>query len=138
MAGVGDAGPNPALALGRPAMTLFPGRGSGERLARRNPRRGEILIKNGRLRGISPPLGKTGNLEDPDTAIERDREDVGCTHRLARHINPLAIEPDMTLRGQRGGGSPGPHDPCVPQPFVDTLTVRVHYPGPLLCCYRGE
>jgi hypothetical protein len=52
---------------------------------------------------IPPPLSKSDNLQDTNTRIERDGEDVTDFDPMAGRFLARPVDPDMPLSDQRRG-----------------------------------
>ena len=50
--------------------------------------------------------GQAQDLDDPNLAVEREREDASCTDFLARLGDPPPVEPDIALLDDRLGDGP--------------------------------
>ena len=84
----------------------------------------ERLAEPARFIGRTPPLGKIQHLEDVNGAVQRHGHHVAGAYWPAGRINPLAIDTHMSRCGKRSCGRARTHDPRVPQPFVDALTIQ--------------
>ena len=110
----------PPLALGRAS-------GAGLALRRcrrrwgilRRGRRREILVKLAGLFIGTAPGAQGKDLEDEDTAIQSDRQNVAGSDSLAGGIDLVLVYPDMTGCRQLLGKRAGFGDPGVPEPLVD-------------------
>src|SRR5688572_18931745 len=96
----------PAIAFGRSAAAdaaLAPGPGLlRSLLARLDDRlRGQILIELLRFRGRASAGAQRGDAEHADGSRESGGDDVADLHRLARFLDPLAVELDLAALDRR-------------------------------------
>lgn len=82
-------------------------------------RRRQILVKLAGLFIGTAPGAQGKDLEDEDTAIQSDRQNVAGSDSLAGGIDLVLVHPDMTGCRQLLGKRAGFGDPGVPEPLVD-------------------
>jgi hypothetical protein len=75
---------------------------------------GEFGIESDGGCSVAPARRKSGDLEDPDAAIEGDRDDVAALDGAAWRRDAQPVDPYVSGRCQRGCGEAGPHDTGVP------------------------
>ncbi len=110
----------PPLALGRASCAGLALRRCRRRwgILRRGRRR-QILVKLAGLFIGTAPGAQGKDLEDEDTAIQSDGQNVAGSDSLAGGIDLVLVYPDMTGCRQLLGKRAGFGDPGVPEPLVD-------------------
>jgi hypothetical protein len=85
------------------------------------------LFVNQRCGGsIAAPRRHAGYLQNPDAAVERDRDHIFAFHIAARRYHPIAVNPDVPGDDERRGSGSRTYDARIPQPPVDPLPVVRH------------
>jgi hypothetical protein len=82
---------------------------------------GQFLEDQRRRGGIATPLRHADYLQNPDAAVERDRDHVPAFHIAAWRHHPIAVDPDVPCDNKRRGVGSRAYDARVPQPPVNPL-----------------
>jgi hypothetical protein len=95
---------------------------AGRPLRRGLARSSGQFLEDQRCRGgIAAPLRHADHLQNPDAAIERDRDHVPAFHIAAWRYHPIAVDPDVPCDNKRRGIGSRAYDARVPQPPVNPL-----------------
>jgi hypothetical protein len=82
-----------------------------------------LLVKRARRIRRPAPIPKTDHFEYPNAPIKGDRHHITGTNQMTCTTYPRAIEANTAGMSKTCGCGARSHDTCVPEPFVDPLSV---------------
>ena len=74
----------------------------------------DIRIEGAGSRRIATPVGKSGDLEQPDGAVERNCDDVADLDAMAGRLFPDPVDADMTGLNERSRTGASLNHPRMP------------------------
>jgi hypothetical protein len=87
-------------------------------------RAADILVQKLCGLGIAASWRKPADLQDANASVQRDCDYVAELDFATGRVDACAVDAHMAGRSKRRGRRARPHDPSVPQPTIDTLTIR--------------